>query len=141
MSLKTVKRLAKRITGAGTSRIRIMDAKEAEKALTSDDVRDLIKKKKVVILKKQGVGRVVSNKKQNTGSRKGRKYAGYSRKERWEDKVRALRRYLKNIKPMLKEKEYRKLYYMIKGNAFRDVRFLKTFIENNKLLKTEVKTK
>ncbi len=140
MSLKTVKRITKRITGAGTSRVRIMDVKEAEKALTADDVRALLQKKQVIILKKKGVGRLNSKKSQNTGSRKGRKYAGYSRKERWEDKVRALRKYLKNIKPMLIDGEYRRLYYMIKGNAFRDVRFLKTFIENNKLLK-EVKAK
>lgn len=141
MSLQTVKRLTKRITGAGTSRVRIMDTKESEKALTADDVRELIRTKKVVILPKIGVGRVVSERKRSRGSKKGDKYAGYSRKERWEDKVRALRRYLKNIKPLLKDGEYRRLYYMIKGNAFRDTRFLKTFIQNNKLLKTEVKTK
>ena len=140
MSLKTVKRLAKRITGAGTSRVRVIDAKEALKSLTADDIRDLLQKKKIIILPKKGVARVVSERKRGRGSKKGDKYAGYPRKERWEDKVRALRKYLKNIKPTLNDGAYRRLYYMIKGNAFRDVRFLKTFIQNNKLLK-EVKTK
>jgi large subunit ribosomal protein L19e len=144
MSLKTVKRLAADILKAGESRVRIVDAKKAGEAMTREDVKGLLKEGVVVLLQKKGVGRGKAKLRQEKrrkgrrrgrGSRKGAKYATLGRKEQWMKRVRAQRRLLKSLKGRLKEGSYKKLYVMVKGNAFKDKRQLDSFIQQNKLLK------
>lgn len=143
MSFKTVKRLAARIAGCGENRVKILDAKKAEPALTADDVRSLIKEKGVAIVPGRGVGRGKARARQalrrkgrrrKQGSIKGSHYALLSRKERWLRVVRPQRKLLANMRNSLTEGSYRKLYRMIKGSAFPDKRRLLEYVKNNGLL-------
>ena len=144
MALETVKRIAGRLFKSGTSRVKILDVKAAQEALTSEDVRELVKSKKVVIAPKMGVSRVRAKEKhiavqkgrrRGPGSMKGSKYSRQSSKERWIEKIRAQRELLAKIKPALKDGEYRRLYFMVKGNAFKSSKQLQTSLQENKLIK------
>jgi large subunit ribosomal protein L19e len=128
MSVKTVRRIAGKLLNSGTSRIRILDAKRASEALTREDVRGLIKEKIVIVLPKQGISRgkarITQSRKQagrgrGEGKTKGARYAGVSRKQLWMRKVRALRKTLKNNSFRLESADYRIIYRMVSGNAFR----------------------
>jgi large subunit ribosomal protein L19e len=132
MGLVTVRRLAASILGVGESRVRIIDPKAAEDALTRDDVRQLIKDGYVTALQKKGVGHKAVTHKRGRGHRKG-SYG--NAKELWMRKVRAQRKCLASAKPRMEPSAYRKAYRMVKGNAFRDVAALKTFLKENKMLK------
>ncbi|MEW5955700.1 MAG: 50S ribosomal protein L19e [Candidatus Micrarchaeota archaeon] len=128
MGLATIKRLAADLMKCGESRVRILDAKKAEDALTREDVRKLIIERVVVKLPETGVGRGKARWKQSRkqagrrrsrGSKKGSKYAGQSAKQRWMQKARAQRRLLRGLKQKISGAAYRKAYRMIKGSAFR----------------------
>lgn len=129
MSLKTVKRVVSRLKKAGESRVRIMDPKAAESALTAEDIRGLLKSGAVIVLPETGTGRgkariaAVRRKAgrgRGEGSRHGTPSAVLSDKKRWMRRVRALRRLLKSIKPTLAEGSYKRLYRMVKGGSVRD---------------------
>jgi large subunit ribosomal protein L19e len=133
MSIKTTKRLAARITGAGESRILISDQKAAREALTAEDVRELLKSDSITVRPKKGVSRSKAQHKQSRkeegrrrgpGSTKGAKFATTSRKDRWMSKVRSQRRMLLSLKPRLSEGAYRELYSQVKGNAYRSRKHL-----------------
>lgn len=128
MSLKTVKRLASEILNCGKRNIRVIDSKKASEALTKEDVRSLIKEGIISKKPKKGIGRKKNERKKGVGSRKGSPFARVSRKERWIQKVKSQRKLLSSLKEKLAPKVYRKAYRMIKGNAFRDKRQLKTFL-------------
>jgi large subunit ribosomal protein L19e len=132
MSVKTVRRIAARVLKVGESRIKIKpdEVKRAAEALTTDDVRTLIREKVVWAERVKGVPRIRARlkhrkKKQgrrgSAGSRKGAKHAGCTKKDLWKAKTRLQRRTLKDLKDKkaLKEGVYRKAYSMIKGNAWR----------------------
>lgn len=141
--MKTVRRLAARIMGCGEKRVKIMDAKKAEPALTADDVRGLIREKAIVIVQARGVGRGKARarqelrkkgRKRNEGSIKGSPHAMLARKDRWLRVVRAQRRVLANMRDTLVDGSYRKLYRMVKGRAFADKRRLLEYVKGNSLL-------
>lgn len=144
MSLKTVKRLAAKEFKCGTTHVKILDASEAAKALTADDVRDLIARGLIKKTQKKGVGRAKAKRKakrrhagrrRGPGSRKGAAMASVNKKKRWMRKVRAQRELLKKLKPRLEEGVYSRLYKMVKGNNFRSKRQLLAFVQENKWLK------
>jgi len=148
MSLKTVKRLASRIEGCGENRVKVLDAKKAQGALTADDVRSLIKEKVLVIKDLRGVGRGKARatqakrrkgRKRREGSIKGSPNARFDSKSRWLRIVRAQRRLLKHFKPMLVSGAYRKLYRMVKGSAFPDKRRMLDYIKANNLAGEKIK--
>ncbi|MBI5177360.1 50S ribosomal protein L19e [Candidatus Micrarchaeota archaeon] len=137
MSLKTVKRVACRIFGCGESRVVIADAKKASEALSADDVRELFKSGAMRISPVIGVGRGKARKNKNArhagrgrgvGSRRGSPNAVLSLKTRWIAKVRSLRAALRASKHSLANKDYAKLYRMVKGNAFASRRQLREHI-------------
>ncbi len=136
----TVKRLAASILGVGESRIRVLDAKKAGEALTRDDLRGLIEKKLVVAVQKKGVGRAKAAQRAarkragRRGGRGSRKGSRAVEKILWAGKIRAQRKFLSAVRPRL-GRAYRRVYLMMKGNAFRDVGALKAFLAENKLLK------
>ncbi len=143
MSLKTVKRLVARVAGVGRKRVKILDAKKAEPALTADDARSLLKENAVAIAPVKGVGRSNARarqelrkrgRKRHEGSLRGTPHAHLARKDRWLRIVRAQRRLLKHLRPVLVKGSYRKLYRMVKGKAFSDKRRLLEFASSNKLL-------
>lgn len=133
MSMKTIRRLAAKIFKSGESRVRILDAKRAGEALTSEDVKGLIAEKIVIMLPKQGVSRgnardkkirQKKGRRRGPGSRKGSHYAGTSAKDMWMRKVRAQRKVLRSLKNTVSKTDYRSAYRMIKGNAFSDKKHL-----------------
>ena len=143
MSLQTTKRVAARIMKCGTSRVKIVDQKKAEEALTHDDVVSLISQGFISERPKKGVGRGKakfkqerkhSGRRRGKGSKKGTPFAAVSRKTRWIKKVRSQRIVLKNMKPKMVEGSYSGVYRMVKGNNFRDKKHLKTYLTENKLI-------
>lgn len=142
MDLNKVKLLAAKVFGVGTSRIKIKDREKAAQAMTRDDVRALVKQKKIIIEPVTGVSRVRARKiriqkkkgrRSGRGKRRGSKKARTPRKEAWMRKVRALRRKLKKNKAELKPGAYRRLYNMIKGGYFRDKGHLQLYIKEHEL--------
>ncbi len=147
MSTKTVRRMAASIIGVGESKIRFEPsaaAKSAE-ALTHEDVRNLIKEGAIGYVKKRGVSRARGRatqeqrrlgRKRGKGSRKGTVQARSSKKEAWMALVRAQRGLLRKLvdgKKMGAE-NYRKIYLMIKGRAFKSKATMMTYLADNAML-------
>ena len=83
----------------------------------------------------------VEKKQQKTGSRKGSRGARIGKKTDWLRIVRPQRRMLKELKEKekLKPHVYRKVYKMIKGNAFRSKAHLMSYLKDKELLTSEKK--
>lgn len=139
--------MASRVMKVGVSRVKISSEKEVEEAITRNDVKKLIKKGLIYKIRKKGITRADANfkrKQKKKGRRKGegrRKGAYYSKKTRkriWVDKVRPLRRLLRQLRDNeeLKKGNYRKLYLMIRGGAFRNKKHLLYYLKEHELLKT-----
>ncbi|MFH1447306.1 MAG: 50S ribosomal protein L19e [Candidatus Micrarchaeota archaeon] len=132
MAAKTVKRIASKLLKCGKNRI-VLDSsniKKVNEALTREDVRGLISEGIVVRKKKKGVSRGRAREKhlkkkkgrrRGKGSMKGTKYSRVSKKDMWMSRVRAQRELLKGLlrDAKIERKNYRSLYRMIKGGAFR----------------------
>ncbi|MBI5636315.1 50S ribosomal protein L19e [Candidatus Micrarchaeota archaeon] len=147
MSFATVRRLAAKIFRVGESRVRFAEPEKAISALTGDDVRELVKNKSVLILPVRGVSRAKARFNQSRkqagrgrgpGSKRGGLYARMPKKERWIRKVRSQRRILKNTLG-LESKFRRKVYGMVKGNAFKAKKQLVAYLKDQKTVekKTE----
>jgi len=69
------------------------------------------------------------------GSRKGTQKARSPPKRQWINKIRAQRKYLKNLRDegYISPNTYRKLYRQSKGNLFRSVRYLNNYIREHNL--------
>ncbi len=143
--------MAARVMKVGVSRVRVRNEKEVDEAITRNDVKKLIKKGLVYKVRKKGVTRVDANfkrkqkkkgRRKGAGSRKGAYYAKKTRKKIWVDKVRPLRRLLRQLRDNeeLKKGNYRKLYLMIKGGAFRNKKHLLYYLKDHELLRTAEKT-
>jgi len=74
-------------------------------------------------------------KQQKAGSRKGKKGGRQNKKANWFRVIRPQRRMLNELKKDFKPRVYRKLYKMVKGNAFRSKAHLKLHIQKEKLMK------
>jgi large subunit ribosomal protein L19e len=146
------KKLAAKLLKAGVSRVKILEPKEIEEAITREDFKRLIAKG--VIVKKQKRGqckkyakyRLAQKKKGRRirkGSWKGKKYAKKDSKEHWVDRVRALRRLLKELRDSgkIEKKVYRNVYHMIKGGSFRSKSHLLYYLKSNELIKSKKSVK
>lgn len=135
------KRLAASILKVGVSRVWLDPTKREEisKAITKADVRRLIKKgyiKKKPAKKKSGAK---EKKKRGPGSKKGKATARLSKKRRWINTVRPLRRMAKKLKEegKIDNKTYRKVRRLIKGGMFRSRSHLKFYLQQQGLLKED----
>ena len=150
MAISTVRRIAAKLLGTGESRIRIKpeEVKRAEEALTTDDVRQLLREGIVWAVRVKGVPRIRAKikhvkkskgRRSGSGSKKGAKYSRISRKEQWKLKTRAQRRLLKGLKDSnrLNEGVYRNAYRMLKGNAWRNSAAMLAHFKDVKWLKEE----
>lgn len=135
MTIKFVKRVAAELLNSGESRIRIKESalSEAEKALTRDDVRNLIKNGSVYAVpakhNKSIHGKILKQKrlkgrKRGPGKRKGTRKARAGRL--WERRARSQRLLLKRLKEIGKidNATFKRFYKQVKGNAFPDKRSL-----------------
>lgn len=147
MATNTVRRIASEVLKVGKCKVRFKtdSIKKIKDALTREDVRSLIKEGTIYAIARRGVSRVRGKLKRHKlkkgrrggmGSRRGTPSARLDSKEAWIAKVRAQRRFLsmlvegKRIAP----ESVRKIYLMIKGNAFKSVKILEIYLRDNKLL-------
>jgi large subunit ribosomal protein L19e len=144
-----VKRLAADILGVGVSRVKISPEAvgRLDEVVTRDDVRALIEEGLIWAEPKKGVSRgrwrnrhlkKKQGRRRGPGSRKGKRV---DEQEVWKNKVRAMRRFLNTLKRLgkLEPAVWRRLYRMVKGNYFRDLNHLKTYINEHKLTKEPVR--
>lgn len=138
MKLITQKRLAADILGIGVKKIRIDSAQfeEVSKAITRDDVRHFIATGAITSLEDKGNSRgrykirqaqKAKGRRRGHGKRTGHKNARTPKREKWINKVRALRDELRKLKAEKKisETEYRKTYRRIKGNLYNSRRHMR----------------
>ena len=77
---------------------------------------------------------------QGPGSRKGKRNAGLTKKDRWIEVIRPIRRYLRELRDDTKEidrKVYRRYYLLAKGGMFKNKAQLKTHLIMDGHLKGE----
>ena len=144
--MKSQKRLAAHILKIGESRVRIDPSRidDVEAEITREGVKRLIREKVIIAAPKKGVSRSrtrLHNKKKKIGrrrgmgSRSGKKTARISKKEKWKNRIRALRNHLRKNRDrnIITKQVYRRLYLQAKGGIFEDVSDLNNYIEKNKL--------
>ena len=144
--MNSVRRIASEIIGVGKSKVKFRtDAtQKISEALTREDVRGLIADGSVYHLYPRGVSRVRGRAKQaairkgrrgGAGSKKGTRSARLDSKLVWIAKVRAQRDYLRSLVEQKKipHESTRKIYMMIKGNAFKGVKILEVYLRDNKM--------
>lgn len=142
MDLKNQRRLAAQALKCGEHRVWIdpEETEEVEKAVARRDVRNLIKQGIITAKKKQGVsrGRARERDKQRKkgrqrghGSRKGTAKARESRKHRWIQTIRPIRRYLRELRDSdtITRSQYRSYYQRAKGGEFHSLHHLKTHLK------------
>jgi large subunit ribosomal protein L19e len=146
--LRNQRRVAATILKCGENRV-WMDpdrVDEVAKAVTRSDIRVLVKGRVIRSKKIQGIssGRKKFSQKQKEkgrrrghGSRKGAKYARLSRKERWMNTIRPIRKYLRELRDSktIDRSIYRKYYRKAKGGEFRNKHHLETHLKSDGILK------
>jgi large subunit ribosomal protein L19e len=144
MNLTTQKRLAAEIMDVGINKIWIDPAKteDVSRAITRDDIRHFISSGAIIAEPDKGNSRgrfkkamlqKSKGRRKGHGRRAGNKGARTPKKEKWVNKVRALRAELREMK---KEKSikttYRKAYRQIKGNLYHSRRHLRENVGTKK---------
>ena len=137
------RKIAAKVLKCGVEKIWIDPKNEkVMQAITRRDIRRFIKEGIIKKLPdKKKTKRKAKKRQQKTGSRKGSVGARLGKKTRWLRIVRPQRRLLKELKEKgkLKHLAYRKIYKMIKGNAFRTKTHLMSYLRDKELLKEEKK--
>lgn len=143
--IKTIKRLAASILKVGVNRVRIKNSlnesekKQLDEAITKVNIRDLIKDKVIFAIEKKGRKKKQKKKRRTTGKKRGKLHSKISEKERWMERVRAQRKYLKKLitEKKVDSDDKRNIYLKIKGGSFRSKQAMHTYLKDNKLLKKE----
>lgn len=152
MTIKFVRRAAAEILRRGESAVRIKPSamQDAEKALTKDDVRNMISGGTVYALKAKhnvSMNSKIMRKKRAEGRRRGRGRRKGTSKARsgrsWEKKVRSQRFLLNEIRGLGKidTKLFRKYYLLVKGNIFADKTSLLLHLSDDGVKLTEAELK
>lgn len=145
-SLRSQRRLAAKILKVGVERVWIDPnrVEDVEAAITREEIRKLIHEGVIKPLKEKGVSRarakLIHEKKKKglrrgLGSRSGTAKARVSKKEAWMNKVRTLRKRLRELKAekIITETTYRKLYTMVKSGEFASVADMERYIKAHDL--------
>ena len=146
MSLSSQRRLAAEILKVGEGRV-WMDPnriEEVEIAITREEIRKLIHEGAIQSLPKKGVSRArarVLHEKRKKGLRRGpgRKSGSsgaiISKKHAWMNKIRTLRRKLRELKEkrVITESAYRQLYSVAGSGAFKSAAELERYIKTRGL--------
>lgn len=150
--LRNQRRVASTLLKCGENRV-WMDPdriEEVAKAVTRNDIRILIKggviqSKKIQGIssgrKKLAVKQKEKGRRRGHGSRKGAKYARLSRKEKWINTIRPIRKYLRELKEnqSITQSAYRKYYRKAKGGEFRSKHHLQTHLKSDGIIKEDKK--
>lgn len=146
MNISGQKKIASTILKVGKNRVWIDPNRvdEVELAITRQEIRKLIQENviKAMPAKNQSYGRNrISQKKKKSGrkigpgSKKGSKNAVISRKTRWIQRIRSLRKKLRDLKErrVITAQTYRNLYRKAKGGEFRSIGELDRYINEHNL--------
>ncbi|MCK4531725.1 MAG: 50S ribosomal protein L19e, partial [Candidatus Aenigmarchaeota archaeon] len=107
MNVRSQKKLAAKIMKVGLSRTKVSSEKELEEAITRNDIKRLIVKGIVRKIEKKGPRKEESKsrreqkrkgRRKKEGSRKGKAYSKKSSKTHWVEKVRPLRKLLRELR-------------------------------------------
>ncbi len=150
MNVRSQKHLASKVMKIGVSRVKIRSEKEVEEAITRNDIRTLITRGVIYKKKKKGITRIDAEHKKKQkkrgrrkgeGRKKGKLHSRKPKKTIWMEKIRPLRKLLRDMKEKdkLAEGKYRKLYLMAKGGFFRNKKHLLYYLKEHELLKTDDK--
>jgi len=133
-TLRSVRRMAAEILKVGENRVWINpeNIDKVSEAITREDVRALIKEGVIKKKPEKGTSRREKGKRRGPGSRKG---STLKSKVKWIMKVRAQRKFIKRLKMrrIISRSTYRKLYMLIKGNAFNSISQIKAYIKEKGL--------
>ena len=146
--LKTQKRLAAQIMKCSQKRVLFDPSRldEIKEGITKFDIRNLIKdkairEKPVRSTSRSGARKRLAQKRKGRlkgpRSRKGKKKARLPKKKDWMNKIRLMRKFLKELreKGLITERDYRVLYLKAKGGFFRSKRHIKLYIEEKGMVK------
>jgi len=135
------KKIAAKILKVGESKVWLdpTKVKDIEAAITKADIRRMIQKGAIKVLKEKIERPRKEKRRKKTGRRKGKKYSVVTKKMRWISTVRPLRRMLKELKAkgQIDNKTYKNLYLLVKGGVFRNRSHLKIYLEQHGLLKKQ----
>jgi large subunit ribosomal protein L19e len=144
--LKSQRRLAAEILKVGQNRVWIDSEKieDAEAAMTREEIKKLIHEGVIKRLPERGISharaRIIHEKKKKRrrsgpGSRSGSARAKISKKEAWMNKIRALRKRLRELKAnkIVTESTYRKLYRLASSGRFVSVGDLERYLKAHEL--------
>lgn len=142
MNILPQKKIAARILKCGISRVRIDPASSAKvkKALTRQDIRNLVKSGIIAkIPEKQKQPKEKGRK--GIGSRKGSVAAKIGKKTLWLRMVRPQRRLLSEMKvsKQIEPRTYRKVYRIVKGGVFRNKQHMLSYLKEHGLTKEKEK--
>ncbi len=145
VDLRLQRRLAASILKCGENRIWFDPTalEDISSAATKDDVRELIEQGLIKRKPVEGTSRARIRKKmmqkrkgrrRGHGRRKGKKTARMPKKRLWINRIRPIRRKLRELRDSGKidRRTYRMLYRKAKGGEFRSVSHLETYIETIK---------
>jgi large subunit ribosomal protein L19e len=140
--------LAAKIMKVGLSRVKVRPdgEKDVSEAITRNDIRGLIAKGIITKIERKGSERTDSKlrrrqkkkgRRKGHGSRKGAMYARKGKKREWIEKVRPLRKLLRELRDSgrLDRNNYRKLYLAVKGGSFRSKKHLLYHLKEHELMK------
>ncbi len=150
MNLKSQKNIAAKILKCGKSRVWLDPARinDISDAITTEDVRKLVKSGVIKALPKKGISsyrikkqrlQKMKGRRKGKGSRKGKLRTRIPKKRTWIRRIRSLRKLLKELKDkkQIENRVYRKLYMESKSGFFRSRSHLMTYLERNKLLEKD----
>ena len=137
VNIANKRRLIARVLDVGVDRVWI-DPEHLDEIMeidTREDVKILLRKGIIKIKPIKGQTIREKRKRRGPGSRKGKKTARLSKKERWMMRVRAQRKLLRKLreKGIITPKQYRKLYMLVKGGMFRSKAHLREYIKHSVL--------
>ncbi len=150
MDVSYQRRVAASILKCGVNRVWINPEHldEVADAITREDIKELIDRNLIQKKQKKGVSRgrarhISAQKKKGRrkgpGSRKGRKYAEISKKERWMNTIRPIRETLKELRDegKINRHDYRKYYRRAKGGIYKSKAHLLLHLKADGHLKEE----
>ncbi|PKP54579.1 MAG: 50S ribosomal protein L19e [Candidatus Altiarchaeales archaeon HGW-Altiarchaeales-3] len=145
MNLRNQRELASDVLKVGIYRVTMNPEKldMVSEALTREDINKLVGNGAIIIKPKKGISRgrwrkialqKQKGRRKGQGHRKGTKNSKVSKKEKWMNKIRAIRDELRKMKAAreLEKGTYRKLYRQAKGGFFNSRRHLREHIQKNK---------
>ena len=141
--LSAQKRLAADVLDVGENRIWLDPNAQSEiaQAITREEIRELVDDGTIRAENARGNSRGRARERnrkrayghrKGPGKRKGKQGARQNRKEQWQNKIRAQRRKLRELRDQgeLTPTQYRELYKKAGGGEFRSVRYMLTYIDN-----------